>query len=146
MTLFVYSIVDEKSPNYSKVYMSENHEVAMRIFYSTLTLKDSQYFKFPKDYYLVCLGSFDTVTGKFTNQDIEIVKTGSSFVDELLFAVSEYEKAVEKFVQLEKTSATGENASASESVSPSLSAPAASGNNEGEKKSKTGNCKASRGE
>lgn len=77
MIEFVYCIVDQRDGNFKNIYFSENDEMAKRHFEALLLMPESQMSLFPADFYLTCLGSFDHVTGKFTNQEnIKPICTG----------------------------------------------------------------------
>lgn len=67
MTSFIYCVVDTRVGEYRNIFQSENNEMAIRHFSAICSMDGSQQNLFPDDFYLCCLGSFDTVTGKFEN-------------------------------------------------------------------------------
>lgn len=148
MKLFFYCIDDLLSSHgYQKVFLAENDEKAKSIFFSTMMVRDSEYMHNQKNYDLVSLGKYDTITGKFTNdKEIRTVFTGKEFIDSVLPELIAVEQKIVSAAKLVRTTEEGRNALASVSAIPSDTAPAASVNNEGEKTSKIGDRKASRGE
>lgn len=67
MTCFIYCVVDTRVGEYRNIFQSENNEMAIRHFSAICSMDGSQQNLFPDDFYLCCLGSFDTITGKFEN-------------------------------------------------------------------------------
>lgn len=68
MNLKVYSIFDEKALAYARPFYFSHHGEATRAFQTVVKDKGSDIGKYPSDYKLYCLGSFDNVSGKFEAQ------------------------------------------------------------------------------
>lgn len=62
MKMKIFSIKDLKA-GFQQVFLSANEAVAMRDFGSICNKPDTNYYNFPTDYELWCVGEFDTETG-----------------------------------------------------------------------------------
>ncbi|WNK12923.1 MAG: nonstructural protein [Microvirus sp.] len=61
-----YCILDTKSTIFNQPHFLINDAVALRQFQMIVQDKESMISKYPEDYRLYCVGSFDMLTGTFT--------------------------------------------------------------------------------
>lgn len=66
MKLYLYSVKDKVANVYVEVMTAVNNLVARRNFYSAATVSGSQISRFPNDFELYCIGSFDNDSGVIT--------------------------------------------------------------------------------
>lgn len=59
----LYSIFDSKANTYGMVFGSVSDGVAHRMFLSAVASGNSDISRYPEDFYLFCIGSFDDTTG-----------------------------------------------------------------------------------
>lgn len=64
----VYSVLDKQTDKYSNPFYAHNDTLAMRMYQKVQENPESDLAKYPQDYKLVRLGSFDERTGELTNQ------------------------------------------------------------------------------
>lgn len=96
MTEFLYCIVDQRNGNFNNVFLSQNNEKAKRHFEALLLMPESQMSLFPADHYLTCLGSYDNVTGKFTNEEnIKPICTGVELAMQLKQNISSLKNEID---------------------------------------------------
>jgi len=80
MTKLVYSVYDHKACCFSNPFVAPNNNVALRSFHQASTDENSEISKYPNDYSLFNLGSFNDETGALTPLNpIENLVTASSF-------------------------------------------------------------------
>lgn len=70
MLLKVYSIHDRKAEIFNRPFMESNEVIAIRNVERAFLDPNSAFHQFPNDFELVCLGSYDDLTGKFELLDI----------------------------------------------------------------------------
>ena len=63
LKLYLYSVKDKVANVYVEVITAVNHLVARRNFYSAGSVPGSQIARFPNDFELYCVGSFENDTG-----------------------------------------------------------------------------------
>jgi hypothetical protein len=75
----LYSIYDTKTEMFSRnVVVQENNSVAIRSFGETME-SENQISKYPEDFSLYCLGSFDPQTG-LIESDIKQIANATEFI------------------------------------------------------------------
>lgn len=67
----IFSVKDDKS-GFDSLFMCENELVAKRDFFVAVSDSNSMFAKFPHDFHLYCVGSFDTVTGEIIPDNIHL--------------------------------------------------------------------------
>lgn len=65
MKLNIFSLYDEKARNYNTPQYLAHKGEAIRMLQSTLDNKETMFAKYPEDFSLYCLGTFDDNNGKF---------------------------------------------------------------------------------
>lgn len=65
----VLAVFDEKAEAFAQPYFVANEVVGMRAFKAACEDRDSLLFKFPEDYRLYQLGTYDDVTGRLECPD-----------------------------------------------------------------------------
>lgn len=65
----VYSVFDRKAKAYLMPFLAENDDLAVRIFQVNCDDVDSQFHRFPDDFYLFRLAEWDNVDGTYVNED-----------------------------------------------------------------------------
>lgn len=87
--LYLYSVKDKVANVYVEVMTAVNHLVARRNFYSAGTVPGSQIARFPNDFELYCVGSFENDTGVITALAVpELVAPSAINPDTLVKAVA----------------------------------------------------------
>lgn len=82
MVRFAYCIVDRKACVFNSPVFYLRHGQAIRDFQTLCADLETLIGKYPDDFALYCVGSFDDETGKFLNLDIpEVVASGSDFAE-----------------------------------------------------------------
>lgn len=76
----VYSICDKQSAAFSPPFVAGTHGEAMRSFQELVRDKQSLVGKYPEDYVLYCIGSFNMSKGMVTGHVIEHVAKGIDFI------------------------------------------------------------------
>lgn len=66
----IYAIRDDKMESFGVPVIIENDAVAIRQFGDVLSKGDSVMTAHPEDFTIYCLGSYDSVDGRFENFDI----------------------------------------------------------------------------
>lgn len=90
MKLYLYSVKDKVAGVFVEVMTGVNHLVARRNFYSAATVPGSQISRFPNDFELVCIGSFENTTGVVTPLAApEIVAPSAVNPDTLVSAIKD---------------------------------------------------------
>lgn len=78
----IYSVRDQFT-GYGQMFTASNDAVAIRDFRIACTsMNDSLIYKCPKDFDLMCLGTFDSELGVISSEAPVIVASGASFVKE----------------------------------------------------------------
>ena len=62
----VYTVFDSKAERFLRPFFAENTAVALRSFQELIRTHDHQFNKFPEDYALFHIGSYDEKTGELT--------------------------------------------------------------------------------
>lgn len=70
MKQIIYSVRDEKMQNYLSPFVSDGVVPALRSLTLAVNNPDSMFSKFPEDYSLYEIGSFDSATGRLSSHDI----------------------------------------------------------------------------
>lgn len=84
MITLLYSVYDAKASTYSPLFHAENHSVALRTFEQTIRSGESLLSKYPGDFHLMAVGSFDSKTGIVANDGTPVdLGSGDSFVQKL---------------------------------------------------------------
>ena len=82
MIRFAYCIVDRKACVFNSPVFYLRHGQAIRDFQTLCSDAGTLVGKYPDDFALYCVGSFDDEQGKFSNLDIpEVVANGSDFAE-----------------------------------------------------------------
>lgn len=68
----VYCIHDKQAETYETPFTLPNHAYAIRSFQDAVN-KDTPYGKYPTDFELVHLGTYDQETGKFESLELPVV-------------------------------------------------------------------------
>lgn len=63
----VLAVYDEKAEAFAQPFFQQSELVGVRSFIGAAQDKDSLLYKFPRDYSLHKLGTYDDVTGRFEN-------------------------------------------------------------------------------
>lgn len=66
MLVEVFAVYDSKARNYGQPFFCINPAIAIRAFQSTVESPESQLHKYPEDFSLFHLASFNDETGEFT--------------------------------------------------------------------------------
>ena len=66
MKLYLYSVKDKVAGVFVEVMTGVNHLVARRNFYSAASVPGSSISRFPNDFELYCIGSFENDTGELS--------------------------------------------------------------------------------
>lgn len=79
MKMYVYSVLDAKAASYSYPFVAQNNALAIRMFEQTALDQNSMIYKYPEDYTLVVIGTFDDNTGEVEPVKIDHVAKGTDF-------------------------------------------------------------------
>lgn len=60
-----FTVYDQAAKQYLEPFFAPTHEFAIRGFKSAVTNREHQFAKFPEDYVLYSIGTFDGTTGLF---------------------------------------------------------------------------------
>lgn len=77
MTQLVFAIWDGAAGAYSQPFFAVKNEVALRMFNSACSDKASNLFKYPEQFTLFRLGSFDDNLGTFENEKAPVPLAGA---------------------------------------------------------------------
>lgn len=69
MLVEVFAVYDSKARSYGQPFFCINAGIAVRIFQSTVMDETTQFNKYPEDFSLFHLGSFNDQTGEFTARE-----------------------------------------------------------------------------
>jgi len=70
MKLKIFSLYDEKAQVFNTPQYLAHKGEAIRMLQTTLGAKESMMSKYPEDFNLYCLGTYDDSTGKIISNDI----------------------------------------------------------------------------
>lgn len=80
MTINFYSVLDKTAEEYGNPLMLNSDAVAIRAFRMECMDERSPITKFPEDYCLCIVGSFDSKTGLITPLEPKVIARGLDFV------------------------------------------------------------------
>ncbi|AXH72209.1 MAG: nonstructural protein [Microviridae sp.] len=81
MVMKIFSIYDVKAELYNQPFFMPARGQALREFADLVNDSQSRISKHPADYKLVCIGSFDDVTGEIVSAEHESLGRGDEFVN-----------------------------------------------------------------
>lgn len=66
MILEIFSVYDSKAKTWNNPIFTDNIATAKRLFYNSVNMEESTFWKNPEDYTLFHIGTFDSETGTIT--------------------------------------------------------------------------------
>jgi hypothetical protein len=99
MILKIFSLFDEKAQTYNTPQYLAHEGEALRMLLTTLDDNKSMVSKFPEDFSLYCLGTFDDNSGKFEGyNEPQLIKRISDLVQKESYTSSDLDKKTETVV------------------------------------------------
>lgn len=80
MNVKIYSIFDSCAESYLQPFFAFNRGSAIRMFTASLADETSVFCKYPNEYILYEIGSFDDVSGQVLSSTLERLGTGLEFM------------------------------------------------------------------
>lgn len=65
----LFTTYDVKSEQFGQPFVMTTKAIAIRSFTEACIAPDSEFAKYPEDYYLYCIGEYDSETGTITQKD-----------------------------------------------------------------------------
>jgi len=76
MTQQLYTVYDQKAEAYLQPFATNTHGLAERMFAEMVNTPGHQFNRFPEDYVLYHIGTFDTATARTASSELLVVQTG----------------------------------------------------------------------
>lgn len=83
MLKLIFTVFDQKANTYMQPFFTDTAGLAERIFMESINGSETQLSKYPADFTMFELGTYDTQTGKFTNHSAPLNRGNAlQFVDQ----------------------------------------------------------------